>query len=471
MKGGKLENIDMLLRNADWLITMNQERTIFQDGAVAIRQDRIVEVGKTEALTKRYEASEEIDCSDKLVLPGMIDSHVHSAFQMSRGLADEVGEQAFLFERMYPYEGCMDEKDTYWSATLCALELLKHGVTCFIDPGNYEIDQTAKAVEKAGMRCALSKSSLDIAKSGLGGLPDKFIETTDQALERSEGLAERWHNKADGRIKVFFSFRGLNNSTDPLITGMKKLADKYNTGVQTHCAFAQKTRDVSLAQHGITEVERLYKLGVLDRNLVLSHLGWLSARELILLKENDVKGVACPSSSVHNGYGNLLMGTIPLLMEMGVPMGIGSDHASSGIIDICQEIRVIGTVLKEIRLDPKIMGPEKVLEMATVNGAKCALWDEEIGSLEPGKKADITIFDTQRPEWQPLYANPLVNLVYSATGSSVDTVLVDGKILVQGGRALSIDEEGVYKEVKRLKKGILEKTGLIEKIKPKWPIT
>jgi 5-methylthioadenosine/S-adenosylhomocysteine deaminase len=165
------------------------------------------------------------------------------------------------------------------------------------------------------------------------------------------------------------------------------------------------------------------------------------------------------------------MGTIPLLMEMGIPMGIGSDHASSGIIDICQEMRIVGTVPKEIRLDPKIMGPEKVLEMATVNGAKCALRDEEIGSLERGKKADITIFDTQRPEWQPLYANPLVNLVYSATGSSVDTVLVDGKILVQRGQALSIDEEEVYKEVKRLKKGILEKTGLIEKIKPKWPIT
>jgi 5-methylthioadenosine/S-adenosylhomocysteine deaminase len=465
-----MEKVDILLKNADWLITMNQERTIIQDGALAIRQDRIVEVGKSGDLANKYEASQEIDCADNVVLPGMIDSHVHSAFQMSRGLADEVGEQAFLFERMYPYEGCMDEEDTYWSATLCALELLKHGVTCFIDPGNYEIDQTAKAIEKAGMRCALSKSSLDMAKSSFGGLPEKFIETTDQALERSEALAERWHNRADGRIKVFFSFRGLNNSTDQLIIGMKNLADKYKTGIQTHCAFAQKTRDASLAQHGLTEVDRLDKLDVLDANLVLSHVGWLSAKELNLLKEYGVKAVACPSSSVHNGYGNLLMGTIPLLMEMGVPMGIGSDHASSGIIDVCQEMRLVGTALKEIRLDPKVMPPERVLEMATVNGAECALWKEEIGSLEPGKKADITIFDTHRPEWQPLYANPLVNLVYSATGSSVDTVLVDGKVLVEGGRALSIDEEEVYGQVKRLKKGILQKTGLLEKIRPKWPI-
>ncbi|MDY6973222.1 MAG: amidohydrolase [Thermodesulfobacteriota bacterium] len=465
-----MEKIDILLKNAAWMITMNHERTIIQDGAMAIRQDRILEVGKTKDLSYKYKASQEIDCLDKVVLPGMIDSHVHSAFQMSRGLADEVGEQAFLFERMYPYEGCMDEEDTYWSATLCALELLKHGVTCFIDPGNYEIDQTAKAIQKTGIRCVLSKSSLDIAKSSFGGLPEKFIETTDQALERSEALIERWHNKADGRIKVFFSFRGLNNSTDRLIIGMKGLAEKYNTGIQTHCAFAQKTRDASLAQHGCSEVERLHELGVLNANLVLSHVGWLSSRELVLLREYDVKTVACPSSSMHNGYGNLLMGTIPILMEMGVPMGIGSDHASSGIVDLCQEMLLVGTALKEIRLDPKTMPPERVLEMATVNGARCALWDNEIGSLEPGKMADVTIFDTQRPEWQPLYTNPLVNLVYSATGSSVDTVLVGGRVLIKAGRLLNVDEEEVYGQVKRLAQGILQKTGLVEKIGPQWPV-
>ena len=133
-------------------------------------------------------------------------------------------------------------------------------------------------------------------------------------------------------------------------------------------------------------------------------------------------------------------------------------------------MRIVGTALKEIRLDPKIMPPERVMEMGTVSGAQCALWDHEIGSLEPGKKADITVFDTERPEWQPLYANPLVNLVYSATGSSVDSVLVDGKLLVEGGRALTIDEEEVYTQVNRLKSGMLQKTGLLEKIKPKWPI-
>ncbi len=465
-----MKKADLLLKNINWLITMNGDRQIIKDGAVAVRGDRIIDIGKSNIISQNYTAGTRIDCSDKVAVPGLIDAHVHSAFQMSRGLADEVGEQAFLFERMYPYEGCMDEEDTYWSATLCTLELLKHGVTCFVDPGNYEIEQTARAVEKVGMRCVLSKSCLDIAKSSFGSLPDKFIETTDQCLERSEALIKLLHGKADGRIRVFFSFRGLNNSTDQLITGMKQLADKYRTGVQSHCAFAQKTRDASIAKYGLGEVERLQKLGVLGSNMVLAHLGWLNPKELLLLKEHKVRGVACPSSSLHNGYGNLIMNTIPLLLEMGVPIGLGSDHASSGIVDITLEMLLIATALKEIRLDPKIMRPETVLEMATVKGALCALWEDEIGSLEIGKKADITLFDTLRPEWQPLYANPLVNLVYSATGSSVDTVIVEGKILVEKGQPLTIDQEEVYAKVKAIGGKILRKTNLAEKIKPLWPI-
>ncbi len=465
-----MEKTDLLLKDINWLITMNGDRQIIKNGALAIRGDRIIDIGKSNILSGNYSARIEIDCRDKVAVPGLIDAHVHSAFQMSRGLADEVGEQAFLFERMYPYEGCMDDEDTYWSATLCTLELLKHGVTCFIDPGNYEIEQTAKAVEKAGMRCVLSKSSLDIAKSSFGSLPDKFIETTDQCLERSEDLIKRLQGKADGRIRVFLSFRGLNNSTDVLITGMKQLADKYRTGVQSHCAFAQKTRDASIAKYGLGEVERLQKLGVLGSNMVLAHLGWLNPKELLLLNEYEVKGVACPSSSLHNGYGNLKMNTIPLLLEMGVPIGLGSDHASSGIVDITLEMLLVATTMKEIRLDPKIMCPETVLEMATVNGAQCALWEDEIGSLEIGKKADVTLFDTLRPEWQPLYENPLVNLVYSATGNSVDTVIVDGKILVEKGQPLTIDQEEVYAKVKTISGKILKKTNLAEKIRPLWPI-
>lgn len=164
------------------------------------------------------------------------------------------------------------------------------------------------------------------------------------------------------------------------------------------------------------------------------------------------------------------MGHIPEYLDMGLAVGVGSDHASSGIVDLLQELRLVAFGFKETRLDPQIMPPEKVFEMATIHGAKAALWDKEIGSLEPGKKADLVLLNTKKPEWMPLYNNPLVNLIYSATGNSVDTVLVAGKVLVQGGKTLTIDEEKVYSETKRLTQKILEKTGLTTKIKPKWPV-
>lgn len=464
------KRIDLLIQDADWVISMDKDRRIIRNGGLAIQGDTILEIGKSDDLAKKYQAGKNIQAKDMVIIPGMIDSHIHSAFQMSRGLADEVGDQKFLFERMYPYEGCMDDEDTYWSSVLCTLELLKHGVTCFIDAGNYRIDQTAKAVEESGMRCIVSKSSFDVGKSAFGSIPEAWIETTEQALERAEAVIKKWHGKASGRIRAFASFRGLNNCTDQLIQGLKKIADSYQTGIQTHCAFAQKTRDTSLEKFGITEVERLEKIGVLGPTMLLGHVGWLTPKEILLMQERKVNAVACPSSSFHNAYGNIIMGHIPEYLDMGLSVGVGSDHASSGIVDLLQELRLVAFGFKETRLDPQIMPPEKVFEMATINGAKGALWDKEIGSLEPGKKADLVLFDLKKPEWMPLYNNPLGNLIYSATGNSVDTVLVAGRVLVQGGKALTINEEKVYSETRRLTQKILAKTGLASKIKPKWPV-
>ena len=220
----------------------------------------------------------------------------------------------------------------------------------------------------------------------------------------------------------------------------------------------------------MTEIERLQRLGMLGPYVLLVHAGWVSPHEFASLKEHNVKIVAAPSSSLHNGYGNIVMGKIPELLEMGVAVGLGSDHASSGIVDLVQEMTLVTGAYKETRMSTAVMPPERVVEMATINGARCALWEDEIGSLEVGKKADVTLFNTRTPQWQPLY-NPVSNLVYSATGGSVDTVICNGKILVQGGRTKTLDEDRIYREVRRLMPGILSKTKLEERIRPKWPVS
>ncbi|MBI2219334.1 MAG: amidohydrolase family protein [Candidatus Rokubacteria bacterium] len=461
--------IDLLVAHADWLITMDDGRRIYRDGAVAIRDGRIVDVGKSADLVPRYDARRTIDAAHHVVTPGLVDSHIHTAFHLSRGLADEVSSQKFLFERMYPYEGLLGEDESYWSAALCVLELLRNGVTTFVDPGNYLPHVSVRVAGEAGVRCVMSRSTLDVARSAFGKLPDAFMETTEQCLERSERFVQEWHGAFDGRVRAWFQFRGVNNATDALITGLKDLADRYGVGVQTHACFAKETMEASLSGHGVPEVERLARLGVLDRNVLLVHGGWFTPREVKLVVDADARVVCSPSSSMHNGYGTLALGKIPELLELGVTVGLGSDHASSGIVDLLQEMFLASAGYKETRLSSTVMPPERALEMATVNGARCALWDDEIGSLTTGRRADLVLFDTRRAQWQPLY-NPVANLVYSANGASTDVVIVGGVVLVDQGRVLSMDEDRVYAEVSRLMPGILSKTGLAEKVRPRWPI-
>ena len=180
--------------------------------------------------------------------------------------------------------------------------------------------------------------------------------------------------------------------------------------------------------------------------MLIVHSGWLEPQELAILARRKPSLVCAPSSSLHNGYGNFLFGKLPELLALGVNVAVGSDHASSGIVDMAQEIRLACCCYKETRINPRVMPPETGLEMATVNGAKAALMGDRIGSIEAGKEADIVLFDTNRPEWQPLI-NPVSNLVYGATGDSVRDVFVMGEQVVAGGHLTKIDEAKLFAEV------------------------
>ena len=465
-----MERVDTIIKNASWLITVDPRRRIIRDGAVAIRGGRIVAVDKTRELESAFVADDVLDARNKVVTPGLIDSHLHSSFQLSRGLADEVGSKRFLFERMYPYEGSLSDDDTYWSALLCCYESLRHGVTCFVDPGNYAPSATVRAVEESGMRAIIAKSCMDVGTSAFGKLPERFLETAEEGLARSLEVVEQHHGAAGDRVRVALSCRGINNCSDAFLKMMSDAAGELKTILQAHACFAIDTRDASLLQHGVTEIERLARLEALSDRLLLIHTGWATPADLALLRSHDVKVVVCASSSLHNGYGNLLMGHAPEQMEDGMRIGMGSDHASSGIVDLVSEMLLVAGGYKEIRLNPAILPPEQIVEMATINGAACGHWEDEIGSLEVGKRADITLFDATKPEWQPLY-NPVSNLVYSANGNTVDSVLVDGRLLVAGGQVLSIDYDSVLKQIGDRAESILERTGLRAQATPKWPIS
>lgn len=465
-----MQTVDLIIANIDWLITVDADRRIIRDGAVAVDRGNIVAVGKSAAIARDYGAARRVDGRGTVATPGLVDCHLHASFQLSRGLADEANAQSFLFDRMYPYEAALDGDDVRVSATLAAAELLKHGVTCFIDPGNYHPQASVEGVTATGIRYVVSRSSFDLTRSVLGILPERMIETTAVALERAEAVLARYARTENPRLSAAASFRGLNNASDELILGLHRLARRYDTLLQTHACFSYSTHDSSVARSGVAEIERLEQLGVIDERLLIVHSGWLEPQEVAILARRKPSLVCAPSSSLHNGYGNFVVGKLPELLALGVNVAVGSDHASSGIVDLPQEVRLACCCYKEMRLNPRVMPPETGLEMATINGAKAALMDKRIGSIAAGKEADIVLFDTRRPEWQPLI-NPLSNLVYSATGDSVRDVFVAGEQVVDCGRLTRIDEARLYDEIPVAVARFGKHLPLQRMVQLRWPVS
>ena len=465
-----MQAVDLVVTNIDWLITVDSGRRVIRDAAVAVNGGKIVAVGKSAEIAKDYSAARMVDAKGAVATPGFVDCHLHSSFQLSRGLADEANAQAFLFERMYPYEAALEHEDVRLSATLAAAELLKHGVTCFIDPGNYHPEASVEGIMSTGIRAIVSRSSFDLTKSVLGILPERMIESTEVALKRAEEVLEKYANTGNPRLGASASFRGLNNASDELILGLDKLAKRYNTLLQTHACFSYSTHDSSVTRTNMAEIERLESLGVLDERFLAVHSGWLEPQEVAILVKRKPSLVCAPSSSLHNGYGNFVVGKLPELLALGVNVAIGSDHASSGIVDMPQEMRLACCCYKETRLNPRVMPPETAVEMATLNGAKAALQADRIGSIEVGKDADIVLFETQRLEWQPLI-NPVSNLVYSATGDSVRDVFIAGEQVVADGRLTKIDERALYPQVPVAVERFGKRLKMDQMVQLRWPVS
>lgn len=465
---GSRAEVDLVVSDIDWLITVDDTRRVIRNGAVAVKDGRFVEVGATDAVLAAVTPRERIRADGRVGTPGLVDCHLHSSFQLSRGLADEVNAKAFLFSRMYPYEGAMEDEDVFHSARLAAWELLRHGVTCFSDPGNYSPRSTVAACQELGIRVVISHSTFDQPASVLGVLPEKMISTTDQALAQTAELLDEFSGPIDRGVSASASFRGLNNSSDDLIRGLHVLAEEHGTFLQCHACFSYSTHDASVAQHGVSEVNRILNLGLLDERVVIIHAGWLEPREVRAVVENRPNLVLAPTSSFHNGYGNITVGFVPELLEFGVKIGLGSDHASSGAVDMTREMFLAAGGYKERRLNPKIMSPESVLEMGTRTGAEVLGFGQDLGSVEVGKLADLVLFDATRPEWLPLY-NPVANLIYSASGATVDSVFVGGRRVIESGRLTSADEAEIRSETAKTGARIFSRVAGDLSLTP-WPV-
>ncbi|MFQ5691643.1 MAG: amidohydrolase family protein, partial [Nitrospinota bacterium] len=375
--------VDLLIADADYVVTVDRKRRVIRNGAVAVRGDRILDVGKSKDLKARYgkRAGRTISAKGKLVLPGMVEGHIHHTQHLARGARDNLFVRPWLMQFIYPFEAVMTPEEAYISSLHCQWEMLRAGATTFIETANYFPGELARATEETGMRGIFCRSTYDQGQRSFGRLPARlFTQTTAQALRRAERDFRDWHGACGGRLRGGFNLRIPTNCTDRLIVGIQKLADKYGALIQSHVASVFEQLTSSMVEHGMSEFERIEKLGAWGPNWLLIHMGWVRPKEMELLKRHDVKVCHCPSCTMHLGYGNFSHGHFPEMLEMGITVCLGSDASpAGGFVDIVKNMYLAANGHRDARLDPSVMTVETVIEMATLNGAKSALWEDEIG--------------------------------------------------------------------------------------------
>jgi 5-methylthioadenosine/S-adenosylhomocysteine deaminase len=430
--------VDLVLK-AGTAITVDKERRVIRDTGIAVKGENIVFVGKAAEVAKRYQAKKTIDCTDKVIIPGLVNAHIHYSHHLSKGLIpDNLGGSPwsnYIHSKVSPYIQAHNE---VWAAKGVLLELLKSGSTSFLEAGSYHPFDTIKSdIQKIGIKGMMGRRSYDLVSLGHTALK----ENTDEILKIHERLLKE-HEKQKLRIRPIVTIVGMGRFTDRLVIESKKMADRHGVPLKMHLANYLETVHETKERTGYRPVEHLEKLGVLDKNVILVHMIHVNQKEVEILAKRGAKVVHCPSTALKLNYG-LSFDRFPEMLDAGIPVAIGSDASDcSNYHDMVRVMYLAAVLHKDIRYDPEIMGAEKAIEMATINGAKTMGLEKEIGSLDVGKKADIVIFDTRRPEWRPMH-NEVHNLVYSASGESVETVIIDGRVVMEKRKVLTIDEEEI----------------------------
>jgi len=459
----------MLFTNAT-VITMNPTRDIISDGAVAIEGNRIVGVGKSAALLRQFDGDEVMDLQGKLVIPGLIDTHVHLAQALIRGCADDMALIQWLCERVWVLQVNFTEEDGYVSARLCIAEMLKSGTTTFLESmlaHRYGFDGIAEAVDESGIRACLAGIVMDVGTYATqsNAMHPGMIESRETSLLGVLEMHSKWEGAADQRIHVWFGPRTPGGVSDELYREMGELARQRSMGITMHLAEVEADKLFLKEKYGLSPVYYAESVGLLGSKTVLVHMVWLT--------QEDIDKLAATGTHVsHNPSSNSKLASgvckVPQMLASGVNVALGCDGGpSNNDYDMIREMKLAALIHKAVTNDPLIVPAETVLEMATINGAHALGLEHEIGSLEIGKKADLVVVDLNRLHTTPSM-NPVSTLVYAATGGEVEMVIVDGQIIVEQGQLLTMDEDEVMEEARRHADALYQRAGI--EVKPRWPV-
>lgn len=426
--------VDILIRNGQ-VLTLNPYQEMIADGAVAIRGDHITAVGELAAMDTQ-QARKVIDARGGIVMPGLVNTHTHAAMTLFRGLADDLPLMNWLNDHIFPAEATLDRRKVYCGALLACAEMIMSGTTTFCDMYLFE-DAVARAAQQAGMRAVVGEVLFDFPSPHYGPIEEGFAYT-EKLLEAYQG---------DPLVTVAVEPHSPYLCAPAVLTRASDLAQRHRVPMVIHLSETAAEVATLRQRFGLTPVEHLEALGILAPNVLACHCVALTAEDIQRLKRYDVKVSHNPESNMKLASG---IAPVPQLLAAGVCVGLGTDGAASNNnLDLFLEMDTAAKLHKVQRLDPTVLDADTVLRMATMDGARALGLSDRIGSIEPGKKADLIVIDTNRPHLVPMY-HPVSHLVYAAKGSDVTTVIINGRVVMEGGRILTFDVEQAMSDVNRI---------------------
>ena len=449
---------------ARYVVTLDPERRIIRDGSIVVDGTRIARVDKADALAD-VTAARVIDARDMVVTPGFVNNHMHVSYAHAvRGIFPDDLDPMVYLGHVFTLQGAMTEEDEYLTSLLGITELLKYGTTCFLDPGSTKfLDTCLRAYEESGCRIVVGDQVVD--RPNPLHLP---VYRTHEAIRRMETAITTYDRRLGGRVRAWAMPFDAAYCSDDLLREAKRLADAHGTGLTLHQANRPGTVTMYRDVHGKRPIEYLDDLHVLGPNLLLAHVIDVDDREIAAIARTGTKTVMCPTAALKMGARMTATARLPEMLARGICVSLGTDAGNnSNLIETMRSMYLAAVLYKDARGTTAVVPAERALELATLAGAQALGLDAEIGSLEVGKRADLVLFDTRRPEWSALH-NPINTLVYSADGRSVHTVVVDGRVVVADGRATYVDEPALIRKVQTLGDRLLERTGV--RFGPRWPV-
>jgi 5-methylthioadenosine/S-adenosylhomocysteine deaminase len=440
------------------IITMNPSREVIPDGAICVRDDRIHEVGPRIELARKYPDARSHDCSGRLIFPGLINTHNHLFQSLLKGLGDDMSREEWGLRVVIPSAINLKSLDVYAAARHACVESIKSGVTTMMDftygnPREPMANAVIQAFTETGVRGIVARAYVTKPIETEG--PGSLLEDVDAALGDAERLIGE-HNGPGARVSVALAPSMIWGVDRETLERTRALADRLGVLITTHVAETVSDAKFSMREHGMRELEFLERIGFLGPDVLAVHCVNCNERDIAILGAHDVKVSHNPSSNLYLGAG---IAPIPQMLKAEITVGLGSDGpASNNCLNLIQTLKFAALIHKGNHRDPTVLTAGQVLAMATIDGAKALGLQEEIGSIEAGKKADIVVANVDGFSVTPLH-NPVSALVYSALGHEPEMVLVDGQIVMAHQTVATVSEDEVLSQARVAAKSLARRAG------------